>query len=541
MIDWHLSRRTLCGSAILAGLLSGTHGIARAADGDVGTGPVDTAHGKVAGLRRDGVSRFLGIRYGADTSTTRFLPPAPAPDWTGVSDCTAFGNSAPQGRLPNAGQANSEAARFLATLFGMPGEVPPPESEDCLFLNVWTPEASPRAKRPVMFWLHGGGFAQGNGSSAMYDGTALCQRGDVVVVTINHRLNAMGYLYLAGMDPVFADSGNVGQLDQVLALQWVRDNIAAFGGDPGNVTIFGESGGGSKVAALLAMPPAQGLFHKAIIQSGPMLRGVEAADAHALAEKTLADLGIAQGDVRKLQSIDYREIVQAALRSQPPRGIRSLAPVVDGRSLPAHPFDPVAPAISANVPVIVGSCKDEATLFTMPDPQFGKMTPEDVRQRFGSLFGSRADEAFALVSSRRPDDPPTYWYTTALTGSGTWIDSIKLAERKQAQGGAPAYMFRLDWHTPVMGGALRAPHGLDTGLVFDNADRSRGIVGPGREPELLAADMAQSWINFARSGDPSFGRLRWPQYDHPTRKTMIFDVPSHVTGDPDGDLRRFFA
>lgn len=514
----------------------------------VPTGAVQTASGAVRGTRANGVSKFLGIPYGADTSALRFMPPKPAPAWTGVRDCTHFGASSPQGSTPasvSSGRPSAEAGRFLATLFGSPGERPPPSSEDCLFLNVWTPDASPRRKRPVMFWLHGGGFGQGNGSSSMYDGTKLCLRGDVVVVTINHRLSAMGYLYLAGIDPMFADSGNVGQLDQILALRWVSDNIEAFGGDPHNVMIFGESGGGAKVSTLLAMPPARGLFHKAVIQSGPVLRICTVEKSHALAERALAGLNIARGDVRKLQSLPFQAVIGAAMAAQPRAvpGIvtRSLSPVVDGRSLPKHPFDPDAPAISADVPIIIGTCKDETTLFTMSDPQFGKFTADEVRGRFKAALGDRADAAFDLVSKRQPNDAPTYWLTTMLTAVGAWGGSITLAERKYAQRAAPVFMYRLDWETPVMGGALRAPHGLDTALAFDNPQLAHGINGPGPEPIALAADMSQAWINFARTGNPSRKGLAWPAYDPATRKTMMFDRPSHIASDPDRDLREFFT
>jgi para-nitrobenzyl esterase len=511
------------------------------------TASVDTRTGRVRGMRVEGVSSFLGIPYGADTHSRRFQPALPAPAWTGVRDCFTYGATAPQGSLGFGGTgagANPEVMRVMATLFSAgPQDRPPPESEDCLVLNVFTPDASRLGKRPVMFWLHGGGFALGSGSSAAYDGSALCRRGDVVVVTINHRLTAMGYLYLGALDDDFADSGNVGQLDQILALQWVRDNIEAFGGDPHNVTIFGESGGGAKVSVLLAMPAAAGLFQKAIIQSGPGIKMVERADAAELAERTLAALSVPKADPHKLQGLDSKGIISAATAAQgtPGMGSRSLSPVVDGRSLPRHPFDPDAPNGAHNIPVIIGTNKDEATLFTMFDPDFGKMTVEQVQQRFASMLGERSSAALELFRRRRPNDLPTYWFTSMVTSMGTWSNSIRLAERKAKQGGAPAFMYRLDWETPVLNGTLKAPHGLDTPLVFDNADKAAGLCGTGPEPRKIADDMSQAWINFARTGNPSAKGLAWPPYEAGARRTMIFDVPSHVVSDPDHEVRQFFA
>jgi para-nitrobenzyl esterase len=510
------------------------------------TASVETRTGRVRGMRVDGVSSFLGIPYGADTRSRRFQTALPAPAWNGVRDCFGYGPTAPQGALgigATGGKVNPEVMRVMATLFSAgPQDRPPPESEDCLVLNVFTPDASRSRKRPVMFWLHGGGFAQGSGSSAVYDGSALCRRGDVVVVTINHRLTAMGYLYLGAFHDDFADSGNVGQLDQILALQWVRDNIEAFGGDPHNVTIFGQSGGGAKVSVLLAMPGAAGLFHKAVIESGPGIRMVERADAVELAERTLVALGVSKTDVHKLQGLDSTAIIPAATASQGSvMGARSLSPVVDGRSLPRHPFDPDAPPGAHNIPVIVGTNKDEATLFTMFDPDFGKMTVGQVQQRFASMLGDKSSAALELFRKRRPNDPPTYWLTSMVTSMGAWANSIRLAEYKATQGGAPAFMYRLDWETPVLNGTLKAPHGLEVPLVFDNVNKALGLCGSGPEPRKIAADMSQAWIHFARTGNPSQKGLVWPPYEAGSRKTMIFNVPSHVVSDPDPEVRQFFA
>jgi para-nitrobenzyl esterase len=514
------------------------------------TAGIETRTGKVRGRRADGVSVFLGIPYGTDTSTHRFQPARAPASWTGVRDCIAIGHQAPQMEFNAAAVSgggvdmNSDFVRQLlaATRAGM--EVGN-EGEDCLVLNVYTPDASRRRKRPVMFWMHGGGFAIGSGGDTQYNGAPLARRGDVVVVTVNHRLNALGYLYLGALHEDFADSGNVGQLDLILALQWVRDNIEAFGGDPNNVLIFGESGGGAKVSATLAMPPAHGLFHKAAIQSGPGLQMGERADAAAHAERTLAALGVAPADVHQLQSMDYRLIIQAAAKAQAdaPRGAGGhlLSPLVDGRSLPRHPFEPDAPGISRDIPLMIGTCKDEATLFMSADPMFGHATQEQARARFSAMLGPKGPAAFEVYKALRPDDAPTYWITSMSTGMGTWMNSIRLAERKVAQHAAPVYMFRLDWEPPFLGGVLRTPHGTEVPLVFDTVDAKRLELGTGPAPTQIAASMSQAWINFARSGDPSQRTLAWPAYDMNSRKTMLFNTTSHVVSDPDRPAREFWS
>ena len=509
------------------------------------TKPVTTSAGAVRGTRTNGVASFRGIPYGADTRTQRFQPARAAAPWTGVRDCVKLGHQAPQ-LEPDAGRAagaamNSDFVRQLlsATREGM--EVGN-EGEDCLVLNVFTPEASRQHKRPVMFWMHGGGYAIGSGGDPQYDGAPLARRGDVVVVTVNHRLNAFGYLYLGALHDDFADSGNVGQLDLILALQWVRDNIEGFGGDPHNVTLFGESGGGSKVSTCLAMPPARGLFHKAIIQSGPGLKMNTREEAAAFAERLLATLNLSHADVHQLQTLDYKAIIQAAGTAQANAtlGGHSLSPVVDGRSLPRHPFDPDAPPTAAGIPLMIGSTKDEATLFLSIDPLFPNGTEDQVHARFNAMLHDKGDAAFNVYKSLRPSDPPGYWLTSMVTGMGTWMNSIRLAERKLAQPGA-VYMYRLDWNTSFLNGVMRCPHGTDVPLVFDTVESRRRMLGPGPEPAQLAAVMSQAWINFARHADPSQNGLEWPQYAVQSRQTMLFDTASHVLADPDREAREFWS
>jgi para-nitrobenzyl esterase len=505
------------------------------------TAAVETTSGKVRGKRIAGVSTFLGIPYGADTGTRRFLPPVPPTPWSAVRECLTLGHQSPQmDPTPNAA---SGADMDLTTDFvkkvraaGREGVEVGNEGEDCLVLNLYTPDASGARRRPVMVWLHGGGYSMGSAGDPQYDGSALARRGDVVVVAINHRLNALGFLYLGALHNDFADSGNAGMLDIVLALDWVRDNIANFGGDPKNVTIFGESGGGSKVSHMLAIPKAQGLYHKAIIQSGAALVALRKEKAAEHAERTLAKLGVAPADVHKLQSMDIRQIIAAAAGAQA-RGEEVMRPVIDDRTLSRDPFTPDAPDISRGVPVMVGTTKDEAALFMSADPLFGKMSEEQARERAGKMLGSKGNAAIDVIKDLRPSYTPTYWVAALATAQGAWTKSIQLAERKFDQRTVPVYMYRLDWEAPFEGGALKSPHGLDTPLVFDNAQARPKMNGTGPEPKAIAATMSKAWVNFARSGDPSQRGLPWPKYDTTDRKTMIFNVSSHVVSDPDRALR----
>jgi para-nitrobenzyl esterase len=506
------------------------------------TAPVDTSSGKLRGMQADGTSVFLGIPYGADTAACRFKPAPPAPSWAGVRDCFAFGPQAPQGSVPMPAsmkvKPSPELMRRMA-IFRSSLQVGD-ESENCLVLNVFTPEASPARRRPVMVWLHGGGFALGSSGEAQYDGSPLCRAGDVVVVGLNHRLGALGFLYLGALSDEFADSGNVGQLDIVLALRWVQDNIEAFGGDPENVTIFGESGGGQKVSTLLAMPQAKGLFHKAIVQSGPNASMQDKPGAEALAGRTLTALGLTKAALPTLSTMDYHAIVKVASAAQIP-GTQVLEPVVDGRSLPLDPLSAGGQDISRGIPVIIGTNNNEATLFLSADPDFGTMTAAQVQAHFNATLGSRGDAAFNLYRDMRPQDAPTYWVAAFLTDKMFRIGSIKLAELRAQQQAAPVYMYRLDWRTPILDGVMRTPHGLDVPLVFDNVYKARNLLGPGPQPLEVATTMSRSWIEFAHKGNPSQPALAWPAYDMPSRETMIFDIPSKIIADPDAKGRLFWS
>jgi para-nitrobenzyl esterase len=501
---------------------------------------VETTHGTIAGRYGErNVQAFRGIPYGAATGgSARFRPPAPAESWTGVRDCFAFGPTAPQSGV---GNVASNVVRVLAT-----GLTFPEQSEDCLVLNVWT-SGCDDAQRPVMVWIHGGLFTIGSGSA--YDGSFLAGRGDVVVVTLNHRLGACGYLYLDALSDGRDEgsSGNVGMLDIVQALEWVRDNIAGFGGDPANVTIFGESGGGMKVSVLLGMPTAHGLFDKAIVESGPMLRVADADQATEVAERVLAHLGIGVGELDRLADVPIAHLLgaQAALESglaglvafSSGRPLPGFSPVLDGGVIPAHPFDPVASPLAADVALLIGTNKDESTLFLAGHPKFGCFDDDDVASLAESVHGDAAPDVLALYASARPEATPDDLYVAMMMTDRWWIDSIRLAERKTAGGPAPVFMYSFAYETDVLDGKLKSAHALEIPFVFADAHQ-RPFAGSRPERLELAARMSSAWVAFARSGDPNHeGIPAWSPYSPECRATMIFDIACRVDVDPRRELR----
>ena len=478
---------------------------------------VATSNGPVRGYAEDGLDVFKGLRYGAPpTGSARFKPPTRPAAWSEPADAVAYGAPAIQSGLAPGERRTS------------PGDPPAPDepasSEDCLFLNVWTPALDAKA-RPVMVWLHGGGFANGSGGAAMYDGGALARKGDVVTVTVNHRLNVFGYLHLGEVfGPDYAQSGIAGMLDIVQALEWVRDNIAAFGGNPADVTIFGESGGGWKVSLLMAMPGARGLFHKAVIQSGPGLTGKPIAAADKTARQVLAELGV--DTPRKLAALSTEAISHASVKigGDP---MRLFTPVVDGVALPRDPFEPDASPLNADVPLLIGTNKDESTLFMLGHPKFGHFDEEDLAKHAKTSAGDKAEALTAAVRAAYPDYSPTHVAAGVSTAAGMWAGSIKLAERKAAQKAAGVWMYLLTWETPVAKGRLRSPHAIEIPLVFDNVEKARNFVGRGDEPQVVADQMSAAWLAFARTGDPG-----WPAYNADSRATMQFNLESHVVNDP---------
>ena len=506
----------------------------RASTAEMGLRPVETTAGKVRGATHNGIHIFKGIPYGASTAgANRFLPPRKVQPWTGVRDALQFGHQAPQ---------NMHFTDVLAP------QANPAEgfSEDCLVLNVWTPGLGDGVKRPVMFWCHGGGFAQESGSWPWIDGEALARRGDVVVVTINHRLNVFGYLHLGDVGgEKYAASGNAGMLDLVAGLEWVRDNAAAFGGDPHNVMIFGESGGGAKVCTLLAMPAAKGLFHRAAIQSGAWLRGIEREEADRTARSLLKELGIAPQGIDELQKVPVEKLLAAhtgAMQPLPPRRgeLRTgYSPVVDGTILPHHPFDPGAPALAANIPILVGCTEYEATLFYVRDEAAFSLDEAGLRARVGDMVGDAdAERLIAIYSKARPGATPSDVFFRVVTDRIFRRDTIRLAERKSAQRAAPVYLYYFAWKSPAMSGRLRAPHTVDIPFVFDNTDVPL-VMTRSPQAKSLAAKVSGAWIAFARSGNPGHSGLpAWPAYDTEKRATLVFDNHCALVNDPAGAERK---
>jgi para-nitrobenzyl esterase len=488
---------------------------------------VTTTFGRVRGLDEGGVKTFKGIPYGASTAGAgRFRPPAHPAAWTGVRDALAYGPSAPQ-REPGVARTESALAVAAANL--------PPESEDCLVLNVWTPAVGDGRERPVLVWCHGGGFVTGSGSSPVTDGANLARRGDVVVVSINHRLNVLGFTHLAelgGSD--YAQSGDVGMLDIVHALRWVRANIAEFGGDAGNVTIFGQSGGGRKVATLLAMPSAKGLFHRAIIESGATLELVEPEQAARVARELLKELELEPRQWRDLQAVPLARLMSAYFatvrRMNVDQMTMGFSPTVDGTAVAQHPFHPQAAAVSADVPLIIGATRTELT--SSADAAAFTLDEASMRARVGELLGNSANRVVDVYAKANPGASPSDLYFLITSDERYGAPVMKIAERRAALGRGPVYLYYFRWETPLEGGRYKAPHTVEIPFVFHNLEASpwtRGVAGA----MPLADQVSDAWLAFARSGDPNTrGLPRWPAFDAQRRATMVFDATSAVSDDP---------
>lgn len=501
---------------------------------------VETHSGKVRGSASGGIHAFKGIPYGAPTGSNRFMAPQPPEPWTGVRDALDYRGHAPQ--LPGRPERRPE----LQTILG-PADTTP-ESEDCLTLNVWTAGTGDGAKRPVMVWLHGGAFAYGSGNRAVTGGANLARRGDVVVVSVNHRLNIFGFLHLADIGGErYAHSGNAGMLDLVAALRWVQDNIAGFGGDPGNVTIFGESGGGGKVSVLLAMPAAAGLFHRAIVQSGATIRVSTRERGNALAEAVLTELGIPRGDCGRLHDVPAERLAAAIGPASRAVGRPSLplldrydfGPVADGADLPRQPFDPDAPPLSGGIPLLIGGTREESGFFLADDDEVWnrQLSEASLRRRIAAVAGPDADRVLDLYRTLRPGAAREEVLIAALTGSNFWIRTVLLAERKPAQQAAPVYMYSLDWRSPACDGRLMAHHAMDLPFVFDTTDVPDTTQGAPGAAEL-AAVISATWAAFARTGRPAHPSLPdWPTYTTDARATMILDSECRLARDPDRDAR----
>jgi para-nitrobenzyl esterase len=496
---------------------------------------VETESGKVRGYTRNGIYAFKGIPYAASTAgNARFLPPGKAEPWTGVRSSMMYGPVCPQ--VPRSGWSNDEEAWLYCWDDGVPGE-------DCLRINLWSPGLGDGKKRPVMVLLHGGGFSAGSSQELKaYDGERLSRRGDVVVVSLNHRLGVLGFLDLAAYgDSRYAGSANVGMLDLVAALEWVRDHIGNFGGDPGNVTIFGQSGGGGKVGALMAMPQAKGLFHRAVIQSGSLLRATAREDSEKLAAATLQELGLS-GDskIDQIQTLPVASLVAAANRAlaslTPPMNPAHVwdrigwEPTVDGTILPTHPFDPVAPQLSAHVPLLVGTVSNEF-VSGINNPKLETLSDRNLIN-FAAKFGD-ADRIVAAYRRANPTARPSD-LLSLISAAPVRRNALLQAERKTALGAAPVYVYLFAWKTPVLDGRPRCFHGLDLAFVFDNVSRCENMTGGVPEAHELAAKMSEAWISFARSGDPNHhGLPKWPAFTNAQGATMVFDNHCRAENNPD--------
>ena len=503
-----IDRRTvLAGMAVLP-----------AAAGARGVDPVATTrYGRMRGLREDGVLVFRGIRYGADPAPRRFRRAAPPQPWTGVADATRYGPASPQTKAEE------------------------PTSEDCLFLNVWTP-ALDAGRRPVMVYLHGGAHAHGSGSDPLYDGKRLVRRGDVVVVTLNHRLAGLGYGYLAQAGGP-AESGNVGNLDIILALQWVRDTIAAFGGDPGRVMIFGQSGGGAKVVTLMAMPEARPLFHAAATMSGQHVTAAGPNHATTRAKAWMAKAGAR--DAAELATLPVERLVAAMAMTDPleGKGEISFTSTLDHSILQRHPFYPDAPREAAHIPLIVGNTHDETGLWIEAMLKRGDTTWANLPERLLSQMTRDVgvDHVIARYRELYPQRTPGQILLAASTAGRSWPGHLIQAEER-AKIHAPTWMYQLDFPAPEAGGVLGAFHSLDIGLVFDNTAVPNARTGNDAGAQRLAGRMADAFIRLARTGDPDGAGLpTWPQYDLARRRTMIFDRQVRVEDDPRREERLLFA
>lgn len=479
---------------------------------------VDTLQGKVEGTAGDGVWSFKGIPYAAPpVGARRFLPPAPPQSWEGVRPAATHG------------PVMSQNASLVERIFGGTERE---MSEDALTLNVWT--AGTDAARPVLVWIHGGAFTTGSGSIPWYDGTRFARKG-AVVVTINYRLGALGFLHLGDIaGEAYASSGNNGLLDQVAALEWVRDNIAAFGGDPGNVTVFGESAGAMSIGTLLGMPRAKGLFHKAILQSGAASHVESRERGTKVARELLDALGT---DVAGLHELPVERILAVSGNLGEAVGDDELRylPTVDGVTFPQPPLDAIAAGLNADVPVLIGTTRDEWNLFALGDPRFQGLDDVALQAHAANLFRGheRAARAIETYRGARPNADAAALLSGMITDSVFRIPALRLVERHLEAGGR-AHVYLFTWATPAFDGRLGSCHALEIPFVFDNLDAPGvNFLTGGSAPQSLADAMHDAWLRFAGTGDPG-----WTPYDVDRRPTMVFDAESAVQDDPQGVERR---
>lgn len=515
----------------------------------------ETVFGKIRGVEGRGIKIFKGIPYGGSTEgANRFMPPVDPAKWAGVRDALEYGYSAPQS-VPKkqTDQPNTLTAPPVKPVavpapelppgpsiyraLAVPGAKPTGEGEDCLVLNVWTPGINDGGKRPVMLWLHGGGFRGGSGSNPGWDGTNLCIRGNVVVITINHRLNVMGFANFSEFSADFAASGQAGMLDIVHALKWVKSNIAQFGGDANRVMVFGQSGGGRKCETLLAMPSAKGLFHRAVIESGIAMKVVDKTVAVKNAEALLGKLNISKANIHEIQKLPLGQIIEAHYAVNHDLGDVDLdttgfSPSLDDTVIPQHPFYPSASPIAAGVPIIIGHTRTEYTGLTT-DPALWHLDGQGLQTRIKSLLGSGSEAMISLYKKHNPNASPTDIFFLIESDYRYGATSMKIAERRAALAKGPVYLYYFAWESPVQDGQLKSPHNIEWPFAFDNVGLCANLTGGGPEAIALAEKVSSAWIAFAHTGNPNTAKLPyWPAFTEKNRETMIFNNESKVENDP---------
>ena len=494
---------------------------------------VRTTSGMVAGYIDEGVHIYKGIPY---AEAERFMPPVAPTLWDGVRSSRAYGPTCPQGK--RTGWYSDEQAFAFDWDDGF-------TDENCLRVNVWTQGTNKGSKRPVMVWLHGGGYSAGSSQELpSYDGKSLCKTGDVVVVSVNHRLNVLGFLDLSAFGDKYAKSGNSGLLDLVAALQWVRDNISSFGGDPSNVTIFGQSGGGGKVSTLLATPSAAGLFHKAIVQSGSTLSSMTSKYSRRIGVAVIEELGIKASQIDDIKKIPYEQLLEAGNKAVAKVRVEAdkegfstfifgWSPTVDGDVLPSHPFNPQAPAMSKDIPMMIGSTMHEF-LSSSYNPALKKITLDEAKVELEKRFGARTNDFIKTFGATYPDFKPVDLFDVDLRFRP---DIIKQAMLKTAQQGAPVYTYLFAWESPVLNGMFRSTHCMELPFVFNNIDRCLSMTGGGEDAYILAGLMSRAWINFARTGNPNTeGLPEWKPYIPEEGATMFFDKTCDMKYNHDKEL-----
>lgn len=479
---------------------------------------VETAYGRVQGEKLEKVYAWKGIPFAkAPTGSLRFRPPQRPEPWEDVRDATQFSPVAPQ--------TPSDIMNFL-------GNDASNMNEDCLYLNVWSPGVDNK-RRPVLVWIHGGAFVSGAGSSSWYDGTSFASKGDVVIVTINYRLGILGFLDVSEVGgEQYATSGNCGILDQVAALEWVKENIERFGGDPDRVTIFGESAGAMSIGVLLGLPSAKGLFHQAILQSGAARNAIPKEKATKVAKKLLDALKVES--ITDLENIPVEKLLEVSSLVPP----MSLVPVIDGVSLPEHPEQAIAKGAAKDVKILIGTNKDEYNIFTAFDPLWKNANPQTREVIFEKTFGPIWPELSKQFLGA--GELSQSLYNQLMTIQVFTYPAIKLAEQQVNQG-ASVWMYRFDWESPVFNGALKATHALEIPFVWNtlNKPKTENLTGSSPDRQIVSDQMHEAWIAFARYGDPNTKTLpEWPQYELESRPTLIFNNESTVVEKPNEDERK---